>query len=665
MKRTTLPALLTLLLALAAAASGQTRAGTAATLRSPNGAVEIAFALDREGAPTYSVSYRGRAVIIPSSLGLVFKDGGALSRGMRVAGIGRSAHDSWYDIVAGKAARGRDRYREMTVSLEERAGPGRRLRLVFRAYDDGAAFRYLIPAQPALREFEIVDEKSEFRFAGNHACWPMRLRTFHSNYEKEFERATLSTIRPGAKVGLPLLVAVAGGPYAAIAEADLEDYAGMYLQGLEGAERALVSRLSPYGGRDEGAAVRGRAPHESPWRVLMLGDEPGRLVESTLVLNLNPPSAIRDTSWIRPGKAAWDWWSGQVAEGVPDPGMNDATMKHYIDFASEMGLEYMLVDAGWYTKKPSWGDDADTTADITKSIPEIDLPGLVRYARARKVGIVVWLHWVPARDQMDTAFPYYERIGVRGVKVDFMDRDDQEMVGFYHRILRKAAEHHLVVDLHGAYKPTGLVRTYPNYLTQEGVLGAEYNKWSDRVTATHNVTLPFTRMLAGPMDYTPGGFRNVTRAAFKPQDRLPLVMTTRAHQLAMYVVYDSPLQMVSDHPGAYRGQPGADFLREVPASWDETRVLGGRVGEYILTARRRGRDWYVGGMTNESARTLRLPLGFLGRGAHLLTEYADGAGAASDPKQVARSERRVRAGETLTVRLAPSGGYAARFAPTR
>jgi alpha-glucosidase len=449
----------------------------------------------------------------------------------------------------------------------------------------------------------------------------------------------------------------------AVAEADLEDYAGMYLQGLAGVPNALVSRLSPFGGAEEGPAVRGRAPHESPWRVLMLGDAPGRLVESTLLLNLNPPSAVGDPSWIKPGKAAWDWWSGQVAEGVANPGMNDATMKHYIDFASEMGLEYMLVDAGWYTKKPSWGENADTQADITKSIPEIDLPGLVRYARERRVGIILWLHWIPARDQMDRAFPFYERLGVRGVKVDFMDRDDQEMVGFYHRILRKAAEHHLLVDLHGAYKPTGLVRTYPNYMTQEGVLGAEYNKWSERVTATHNVTLPFTRMLVGPMDYTPGGFRNVTRAAFKPQDKLPLVMTTRAHQLAMYVVYDSPLQMVADHPGAYRGQPGADFLRVVPTSWDETRVIDGGIGEFILVARRRGREWFVGGMTNEAARTLRLPLGFLGAGEYELTEYADGADAGADPKQVAVSARRVRAGEILSVRLAPSGGYAARLAP--
>jgi alpha-glucosidase len=266
---------------------------------------------------------------------------------------------------------------------------------------------------------------------------------------------------------------------------------------------------------------------------------------------------------------------------------------------------------------------------------------------------------------MDRAFPFYERLGVKGVKVDFMDRDDQEMVAFYHRILKKAAEHRLVVDLHGAYKPTGLQRTYPNYLTQEGVLGAEYNKWSARVTPTHNVTLPFTRMLVGPLDYTPGGFRNVTRAGFEPREKAPLVMTTRAQQLAMYVVYESPLQMVADHPGAYRGQPGVEFLRDVPASWDETRVVAGEIGKYVVVARRRARDWFVGAMTNEEPRTIRLPLGFLGTGRYTLKAYADGGGAAADPKELTVSTGTVGPGETLTLRLGPGGGYAARLRPAR
>jgi alpha-glucosidase len=635
-------------------------------LRSPNGRVEVGFALNPAGAPAYSVNYDGRTLVAPSTLGLGLAQGGLLGNGMRITGTRRRAHDSSYQLVVGKTARARDRYRELTVELEERAGSKRRLHIIFRAYDDGAAFRYFVPAQDALREFEITDERSEFRFPSDHVCWAMQLRTFHSNYEKEFDKITLSRIKPGAKIGLPLVAQTNGGVTLAIAEANLKDYAGMYLHGLEGAPNGLVSRLSPFGGREAGSAVRARAPHASPWRVVMIGDTPGRLIESTLVLNLNEPNAIRDPSWIKPGKAAWDWWSGQqVAAGVSfKPGMNDATMKHYIDFASEFGLEYMLVDAGWYTPK-AYGEDADTKADITKSVPEINLPGLVAYAKERKVGIILWLHWITARDQMDTAFPFYERLGVKGVKVDFMDRDDQEMVGFYQRILSKAAEHRLVVDLHGAYKPTGLTRTYPNYLTQEGVLGAEYNKWVARITPTHNLTLPFTRMLTGPMDYTPGGFRNVTREQFTAQDSAPQVMSTRAHQLAMYVVYDSPLQMVSDYPGAYRNEPGADFLRVVPASWDETRVLAGSIGEFIIVARRRGESWFVGAMTNEPGRTLSLPLAFLKKGAYRVTGYADGQAAATDPKQISRTVRIVRPRETMTLTLAPSGGYAAQFSPAK
>ncbi len=633
-------------------------------LRSPNGRVGINFSLNHAGAPTYSVSYDGRALIAPSTLGLNFKQGGPLTGGMGIINIHSRSHDSSYDLVVGKVKRARDRYRELTVLLEESAASKRKLQLVFRVYDDGVAFRYFIPAQDALKDFEITDERSEFRFPSDHTCWAMQLRTFHSNYEKEFDNISLSRIKPGSKIGLPLVVQTTEGVTLALAEANLKDYAGMYLHGLTGAPNSLVSRLSPFGGQEEGSAVRASAPHASPWRVVMIGDAPGRLVESTLLLNLNEPNAVLDPSWIKPGKAAWDWWSGQMASGVSfKTGMNDATMKHYIDFASEMGLEYMLVDAGWYTPK-AYGEDADTKADITKSVPEIDLPGLVAYARERKVGIILWLHWITARDQMETAFPFYERLGVKGVKVDFMDRDDQEMVAFYHRILKKAAEHRLLVDLHGAYKPTGLIRTYPNYLTQEGVLGAEYNKWVARITPTHNLTLPFTRMLVGPMDYTPGGFRNVTKEKFAARENEPMVMSTRAHQLAMYVVYDSPLQMVSDYPGAYRGEPGADFLRVVPTSWDETHVLEGRIGEFIVVARRRGREWFVGAMTNESGRMLQLPLGFLKRGAYRLTEYADGRDDAA-PTQVTATTKSVKAGETLTLTLVPSGGYAAHLSPAK
>lgn len=642
--------------------------GEPVKLSSPNGQLEITFAVNQANAPSYSVSYNRRLIIAPSSLGLVLRQGGLLSQGIRVTNVERRLHDETYNLVVGKTRSGRDHYRELIVSLQEQSAPRRKLQLIFRAYDDGAAFRYLLPVQSGLSEAEIIDEKSEFRFPSDYAAWALRLRTFHSNYEKEFDRINVSAIKPGAITGLPLTMQDERGTTLAIAEANLKNYAGMYLQGLEGTPHALITRLSPTGGELVEGAVRVRAPLplRSPWRVLMVGDAPGKLIESTLILNLNDPNAIKDSSWIKAGKTAWDWWSGQIAKNVDfKTGMNNATMRHYIDFAHEFELEYMLIDAGWYTSKPSYGEGADTTADITKSIPEIDLPALVAYARARGVGIILWLHWIPARDQMDKAFPFYERLGIKGVKVDFMDRDDQEMVGFYHRILKTAAEHHLLVDLHGAYKPTGLIRTYPNYMTQEGVLGAEYNKWTRRITATHNVTLPFTRMLTGPMDYTPGGFGNVTPEQFKPQETQPVVQTSRAHGLAMYVVYDSPLQMVSDYPEAYRGQPGAEFLKVVPASWDETRVLDGKIGEFITVARRRGKGWYIGAMTNEQRRTLQLPLKFLGTGKYRMTVFTDGADAANDPKQIATSTKIVTAGDSLMMHLAPSGGYAAYLQPLK
>lgn len=632
-------------------------------LRSPGGGVEVTFALRATGAPAYSVAYKGRTVVSPSSLGLDLRGGGPLYRGMEVESVGRRAHDSTYALVVGKTSRARERYHELTISLRESGGPRRRLQIIFRAYDDGVAFRYRIPPQVGLETLDIVEEISEFRFPADFRCWAMRLKTFHSNYEQEFEPMSVGQIKPDAIVGLPVTIQADDGPTLAIAEADLKDYAGMYLHGVEGSPNALVSRLSPHANGD-GFAVSSRAPLSSPWRVLMIGDTPGRLIESTLILSLNDPPAFQDTSWIRPGKAAWDWWSGQLTEGVANPGMNDATMKHYIDFASEYKLEYMLVDEGWYAPHAA-GTARDVPVDITKTVPEIDLPGLVSYARERGVGLILWIHWKLARDQMDKAFPFYERLGVKGVKIDFMDRDDQEMVAFYHRVLKKAAEHHLVVDLHGAYKPTGLVRTYPNYLSQEGVLGAEYNKWTARITATHNVTLAFTRMLAGPLDYTPAGFRNVTPAEFKTREKGPLVMTTRAHQLAMYVVYESFLQMVADAPSAYRGQPGSEFIRVVPTSWDETRVLAGEIGKYVVVARRRGRAWFVGAMTNEESRTIQVPLDFLGRGTYTLDAFADGADASSEPTQLSVAASRVSAGQTLSLKLAPSGGYAAQLKPTR
>ena len=399
--------------------------------------------------------------------------------------------------------------------------------------------------------------------------------------------------------------------------------------------------------------VKREGDHSSPWRIIMLGSRPGALVESELVENLSPHCAIPDTSWIRPGKMAWDhWWSGDVK-------MDTASDERFIQFASEMHFPYQLVDWQWY------GDFDNPSADITRTNPKVDMPELLSYAKQHNVRLWVWLHSNDVnrylqRGDLDSAFATYEKWGLAGVKIDFMNRDDQEMVNWYVTVVQKAAAHHLMVDFHGAFKPTGLRRTWPNLLTREGVLGNEYNKFSHRVTPQHTLTLPFTRMLAGPMDFTPGGFINTTVSAFK-QTTPTQVMGTRAHQLAMFVVYDSPLCCICDDPDNYRNQPGVEFLRLVPTTWDETHILAGEVGVNIVSARRSGNDWYLGAMAGSTAQQLQIPLSFLKQGEYEATIDADAPDADQNPTHLDRTVMHVTAKSSLKLKLAAAGGTAIYF----
>lgn len=390
------------------------------------------------------------------------------------------------------------------------------------------------------------------------------------------------------------------------------------------------------------------------WRVVMLGNRPGDMIASHLIGNLNPP-AEGDFSWVKPGKAAWDWWSGPLEGVKPD----NATYRRFIDFAAESEFPYYLIDAGW-----SLGAgpccEARPETDVARAAAGIDMPALVRYAADKGVGLLLWVHWQHLEPRMDEVLDTYARWGIKGVKVDFMDRDDQQMVAFYQRLAAATAQRHLLLDMHGAYVPAGLQRSYPNYITQEGVLGAEWNKMDKRVTPKHNLMLPYTRMLAGPIDYTPGGFRHVTPAKFEVRAVMPLTQTTRGQALAMYVVYDSPLQMVSDAPEAYRSAEGFEFVRRVPTAWDETRFLSGEPGRDIVLARRSGAAWYVGAMTADEARIARVPLSFLPAGNYRATMWEDGEA----PDQVKRSERIVTARDTLALRLSSAGGAAVVLEPS-
>jgi alpha-glucosidase len=530
-----------------------------------------------------------------------------------------------------------------------------------RAYDDGVAFRYVVPEQLgrnsqsglAMREFRLVKELTSFRFPTDATVYPLYRNSDRTSYEGDWVKTHLNRIILNQLIGLPLLTEVPGVGWMAITEADLDQYAGMFL--VNSAGQTLSVHLSPRLD-DPALAVSSLLPHNSPWRVLMIGDQPGRLVESNIILNLNPPCAIADTSWIKPGKASWNWWSGtSVAGGPPDlqPGMSTATMNYYADFAAKSGFEYMLVDAGWSARD----------GNILASNPQVDIPEIIRHAGSKKVKVWLWLHWTTADRQMSDAFPLYEKWGIAGVKIDFMDSNDQRMVDFYHRTAKLAAEHHLMVDFHGANPPWGLQRTYPNVLTHEGILGLEYNKWSALPDPDHNTMIPFTRMLAGPLDYTPGGFGQVTRAEFVARQMDPVVMGTRAHQIALFVVLESPFQSVADKPGAYDNEPAFEFIKQVPTSFEETRMIGGQPGEHAVIARRLGKDWYLGAITNWSPRQVEIPLTFLGPGQFTAEVYADAPDAATAPKHVTIDKRNVNANTKLKLDMAPGGGCAIRFRP--
>lgn len=624
---------------------------------SPNGRISITVTPNGGQTGdmlTCTVMFDGTAVVADSPLGIEMDNGVELSKGLKLISSSTSAVDETYRMPYGTTGDIRNACNETALSFMD--SDGRLMDVIVRAYDDGAAFRYAFPAQNGLESFGITGEKTAFDFDGDHSYWGLHLNKFTTSYETDYTAATLKNITPGELIGLPLLVKAGEKAWVAVTEANLTDYAGMYLSGSTDKSNRLTAVLSPHPD-SSGVCVHARAPRSTPWRVLMIADNPGRLVESNIILNLNEPCAI-ETSWIKPGKTAWDWWSGQTVKGENFTGaMDDRTMKHYIDFAGEMGLEYMLIDANWY------GNHTKGEEDITVSITEIDVPGLVKYAAAKNVGILLWLNWRCVDRQMDEAFPLYESWGVKGVKVDYMDRDDQEMVNFYHRVVKKAAEHHLVVDFHGAYKPTGIRRTWPNLITREGVMGLEYVKWSARTTPEHDCILPFTRMLAGPMDYTPGGFTNATQEQFTHRNLEPMTMGTRCHQLALYVVFESPLQMLVDHPANYRGRDGVEFLRHVPVTWDDTKVLTAEVGDCAVIARRNGDEWYLGAITDWSPRTVDVPLSFLGRGDYAAEIYADGDDAASNAESVKISTVLVSASDTMTVAMGPGGGCAVRFYP--
>ncbi|HSU61775.1 MAG TPA: glycoside hydrolase family 97 protein [Bryobacteraceae bacterium] len=636
-----------------------------ASLKSPDGRISATFETIQKDQPSatgqlvYSVSFEGKPLLDRSNLSLTLQGQRPLGAFVRIVSQTPSQSDSTYRLVTGKASTVRDHYNALRINLAEDNFPHRKLAIEARAYDDGFAFRYLVPDQSPIREFRETQEATEFRISKDAITYALVLPHYRTMYESEYIKLNASAFANAnglsgkVLIGLPLLMQVPGVGWLAITEANLRGNSSMYLvnPSKEWGGHWFESRLAP--GDDPEVAVTGTLPHHSAWRVLLIGEEPGRLIESNIITSLNPESEIKDTSWIHAGLTAWDWWSGSIG---PDGkrAFTTATMKYYVDFAAKSGFPYMLVDAGW-----------SVPYDITKMNGKVDIPELVRYAAAKNVKIWIWLAYRDADAQMAEAFPLYEKWGVAGLKIDFVERDDQRGIDFYYRAAQQAAEHHLMVDFHGATKPTGISRTFPNVLGYEAVLGMEQSRAGGRDNPGHRVTIPFTRMLAGRMDYTPGGFDNVTEADFVARAPHPMVMGTRAAQLAMYAIYEAPFQMVSDTPKAYEDQPAFDFIKHAPATWDETKVLDGLPGEFITVARRKGDEWFLGSMTNWSQREFDVPLTFLGPGRYTAEIYADAPDAGQYPKSVSVRKQTVDRDTKLNVKMAPGGGYAVRFVPVK
>jgi alpha-glucosidase len=619
-------------------------------LHSPDGGIEVRIT----STPLeYSIQFQGRPVVLPSPLGLSFR-GVADVSDWQVARVTRHREDRTLRLVYGKTSTIRERYQELALFLSGRSDPARRLEVQVRAFNDGVALRYRVPRQPALDTFVVEKELTAFRFAGDPTVWAGTTGRYgyHHAYEQEYPERPLSTLVATDIVVLPLLVRTSAA-YAAITESDLTDWAGMYLRrNGESLDVDLSPRLDGEG------LVKSAAPRSSPWRVVLLAGTAGKMIESNIVEALNAPSRIADPSWIKPGKTAWDrWWSA-------DTRMDDETIRRFISFAGEMGFPYQLIDWGWSSGRSNTAD-----ADITGPTSQLDLPGLIRFARERNVREWVWLHSNDVNrylkeGRLDEAFATYERWGLAGVKIDFMERNDQEMVNWYHTVLELAARHHLMVDFHGAYVATGLQATWPNLVTQEGVLGNEWNKMARRVTPTHKVTLAYTRLLAGPMDFTPGGFLNRSPAEWR-QTKPTEVMGSRAQELALFVVYFSPLTCVADDPVHYEGQPGLEFLRAVPTVWDETRFLQGDVARDIVLARRNGSRWFLGAMTADAPSERKVSLSFLGKGRYHAHIFADPADPNASYEALTVSTREVTAADSLDLKLRPAGGAAVYFEPLR
>ena len=671
----------------AACATMSPRAATAQDplrVASPDGRTVVSIAT-RDGILYYGVERDGRPIVLPSRLGFEFQEAPPLRDSLRIAGTTTASRDTTWTQPWGEVARVRDRHNERRVEVEETRPPRRRFAFVVRVFDDGLGFRYEVPEQAALRDFVIMNELTEFTIADDaRAWWIPSNRPRLDRSEMLYSSSPVSVID---SVQTPLTMQTRDGrTFLVIHEANLRDYARMNLAGGRVQNRTLRVALAPW---KDGTKVRGHTPFETPWRTIQIADRATQLAPSVLGLNLNPPSALASTDWIKPMKYVGIWWGMHINtmtwSSGPKHGATTENTRRYIDFAAANGFGGVLVE-GWNV---GWDGDWIQNGNVfsfTKAYPDYDLPALAAYARSKGVTLIAHNETsggtVNYERQMDSAFTLYERLGIRAIKSGYVadttpeghSHHSQFMVRHYRRVIEEAARHHIMLDVHEPIHDTGERRTWPNMMTREGARGMEYNAWSSDGgnPPEHETNLFFTRLLAGPMDFTPGVFDIlIERGTGRPR-RMdePRIRTTLAKQLALYVVLYSPLQMAADLPENYDRKPAFQFIRDVAVDWDTTRVIDGRIGDYVVVARRerRGEQWFLGAITDEDARTFDVALDFLPRGRRYVAEiYADGPGAnwVDNPLPVTISRRTVTSASRLRMALAPGGGQAIRLRPAR
>lgn len=618
------------------------------TIQSPDNRLSVTVSTGTN--TTYQVDFDGKRILDPSPISMTFDNGASIGRNMKVKDVIKDSSDKIITpVIRQKSASIRDNYNSMKLLSDG-------YNIEFRVYDDGLAYRFHTDFPDSLK---VLSEEATFCFPADFDALFPEERTMLSAQQPVFKPMKLSEIATDKFCSTPILLKADDKVRVFISESNLESYPGMFLrkQGKhELAGKYAAVSLEDYRTDDRQIFPTKRADYIAkvngtrnfPWRAMIVTDNDANLITNQLIYKLAPESK-GDFSWVKPGKIAWDWYNALVLTGVDFKcGVNNDTYKYYIDFASRNNIEYVVIDDGW---SEAW--------DVTKTIPEINIPELVAYGKKKNVDLILWVSWAPFREKIDEAFDKFNEWGVKGIKMDFMNRDDQEMVDFYYEVARKAADHKMLVDFHGAYKPTGWIHTFPNVLTSEGVAGLENHKWGSFVTPKHNVTLPFTRMVAGPMDYTPGAMKNLHEKDHQINFNLPASVGTRCHQLGMYVVYESPLQMLADTPTAYEKEPECmQFLSQVPVVWDETKVISAAVGEHIIVARRNGDTWYLGGMAGEKGGSFEIPLDFI-KGNKTMTSWEDGVNVDLNAEDFAVRTKKVKAGDKISVSMYDGGGFAA------